>query len=222
MNTVYQPSLFGEPSKRCAACKTVKPFSSFYARKANRDGKRSWCKGCERKAAKKHRQENLQEMREYDKERYWRNRDRQLALTQNWRERNKEWTREYALRYYYQHHEEAILRMRQYRKENREYWRRWREENIERAREATRRYRTNKRGAQGEFTEEEFATLCASIGNVCLACGRDDVSLTRDHVVPISLGGDNTIDNIQPLCLACNSGKGARIIDYREESGRYG
>ena len=40
--------------------------------------------------------------------------------------------------------------------------------------------------------------------------------LTVDHIVPVSLGGKNTIDNLQPLCLTCNSKKHNKIIDYRD------
>ncbi len=35
-------------------------------------------------------------------------------------------------------------------------------------------------------------------------------NLTVDHVVPVSKGGDDHIDNLQLLCSACNSMKGAR------------
>lgn len=39
--------------------------------------------------------------------------------------------------------------------------------------------------------------------------------LTLDHVLPIAVGGSNTIDNAQPLCAMCNSIKGVQHIDYR-------
>jgi 5-methylcytosine-specific restriction endonuclease McrA len=48
-----------------------------------------------------------------------------------------------------------------------------------------------------------------------LCCGRPDVKLTQDHVVPLARGGSNLIDNIQPLCASCNSSKGTQTIDYR-------
>jgi 5-methylcytosine-specific restriction endonuclease McrA len=39
--------------------------------------------------------------------------------------------------------------------------------------------------------------------------------LTVDHVVPLSQGSRNSIENLQPLCRACNISKHARTIDYR-------
>ncbi len=51
----------------------------------------------------------------------------------------------------------------------------------------------------------------------CLCCGRADKKLTKDHIVPITLGGSNDITNIQPLCLSCNIKKRAKIIDYAHQ-----
>lgn len=44
-------------------------------------------------------------------------------------------------------------------------------------------------------------------GHRCRACGRLD-SLTLDHVIPVALGGENSITNLQILCRPCNSRKG--------------
>lgn len=47
-------------------------------------------------------------------------------------------------------------------------------------------------------------------GFICLHCGSvDDLSL--DHIHPYSLGGLDTLDNLQTLCRPCNSRKGARV-----------
>jgi len=46
----------------------------------------------------------------------------------------------------------------------------------------------------------------------CVAPGKPTV----DHVIPLDLGGPNTIENVQVLCAACNSEKGREILDYRE------
>ena len=43
----------------------------------------------------------------------------------------------------------------------------------------------------------------------CLACGQaSDLSL--DHIIPWSLGGPDTFENLQTLCRPCNSKKGAK------------
>jgi len=49
----------------------------------------------------------------------------------------------------------------------------------------------------------------------CLCCGKNNVVLSMDHVVPLSVDGKNLISNIQPLCVSCNSSKGVKVIDYR-------
>lgn len=64
------------------------------------------------------------------------------------------------------------------------------------------------------YTIQEWRDLCERYGNICLACGRQG-NLTVDHVIPISKGGSNSIENIQPLCGTCNSIKHSKIIDFR-------
>jgi hypothetical protein len=66
------------------------------------------------------------------------------------------------------------------------------------------------------FTEVEWRELCDRLGNRCVACGAEGPTV-RDHIVPISLGGDNSIDNIQPLCKPCNIRKHNKAISYRKD-----
>lgn len=80
---------------------------------------------------------------------------------------------------------------------------------------ARRKCRRN--GNPGDFTTKEFLDLCERTGNTCLRCG-GSINLSPDHIVPISVGGSNTIDNIQPLCKSCNSVKGTQTIDYRPQA----
>ena len=49
----------------------------------------------------------------------------------------------------------------------------------------------------------------------CVICGngaKDGVKLEIDHIVPISKGGLNHIDNYQTLCSDCNRGKSDKSI----------
>lgn len=44
----------------------------------------------------------------------------------------------------------------------------------------------------------------------CVICGRstsDNIKLQVDHIIPYSLGGETTLDNLQTLCSDCNLGK---------------
>lgn len=82
-------------------------------------------------------------------------------------------------------------------------------------RRATHRRRVLVAQNGGDYTLKEWQELCDRYEDHCLACGKDDVLLTVDHVIPVSMGGSNDISNLQPLCQSCNSSKGTKVIDYR-------
>jgi 5-methylcytosine-specific restriction endonuclease McrA len=68
------------------------------------------------------------------------------------------------------------------------------------------------RNAPGSFTASEWLNLKALYDYRCAYCFVPE-SLTRltiDHKIPLSQGGTNNIDNLQPLCQPCNSSKGTR------------
>lgn len=44
----------------------------------------------------------------------------------------------------------------------------------------------------------------------CTVCGSRE-RLEFDHVIPVSMGGSNTVRNIQLLCESCNRSKGANL-----------
>lgn len=54
--------------------------------------------------------------------------------------------------------------------------------------------------------------------NYCMYCGNkfSDSQLTRDHVVPISRGGDDEWTNVAAACRRCNIHKGDRLLQECE------
>ena len=85
-------------------------------------------------------------------------------------------------------------------------------------RERQRRY-IHRQRAEGDYSTDQWQRLCKYYGNRCVKCGKpgDYRSLEIDHVIPVSKGGTNYIENIQPLCKKCNIEKGNQVIDYRPE-----
>lgn len=53
--------------------------------------------------------------------------------------------------------------------------------------------------------------------NCCLKCGNEH-NLELDHIIPISMGGQNKISNLQTLCKTCNIIKRNTFKDYRHGS----
>jgi len=72
--------------------------------------------------------------------------------------------------------------------------------------------------AEGPYTGDQWQKLLSLCGNKCLKCGATD-NIEADHIIPLSKGGSNMIDNIQPLCKSCNCSKyNVDETDYRIEA----
>jgi 5-methylcytosine-specific restriction endonuclease McrA len=147
-------------------------------------------------------------VRGYEQKRRHTHREKRLEFNRRWREENPEKAKR-AYDRWVSANKERVL----------EYAREWRRNNPEVMAALKSRYRTKKTAAGGSFTAQEWKDLCNYYENKCLCCGRDDVKLAADHVLPVSKGGSSNIDNIQPLCKSCNSSKFDKHIDYRNRGG---
>lgn len=80
------------------------------------------------------------------------------------------------------------------------------------------RRRVRKKKAEGWHSFNEWLLLKKRYGFTCPACGikEPEVILGEDHIIPLSKGGSDYIENIQPLCGRCNSKKYTKIIKYKE------
>jgi 5-methylcytosine-specific restriction endonuclease McrA len=174
--------------KSCSTCRREKPEAEFHRRRSSPDGLTNQCKSCSAAAKKAHYAENRDLMRSRARESRKRN-------PQGCQQRDKR---------YYETHRDAVLSKNV----------RWAEQNPSAALAARQRHKAWKGfGLTEHFTAAEWDDLCARFGNRCLRCGKAEC--TVDHIIPLSKGGPNTIDNIQPLCNPCNASKSDKVIDFR-------
>ena len=138
---------------------------------------------------------------------------------------------------YLNHKDEIKQRQEQYlpahKDEIRERGRQWRLTHPEEVREHNQRYRQTLKGKAksqrkhtthrtrlskviNTLTANEWEAILAQHDFRCAYCGCSLLDLfnppTRDHVMPISKGGDNTKENVVPACRSCNSRKYNHLI----------
>lgn len=62
----------------------------------------------------------------------------------------------------------------------------------------------------------EWEILKAQYNYTCPSCSEEEpkIKLTEDHIIPLSKGGSDKIENIQPLCGSCNFKKHTNTTKY--------
>ena len=75
-----------------------------------------------------------------------------------------------------------------------------------------KRRRVMKMNAEGSHTLEEWTSIKRRQNYICIDCKKKEpeITLTEDHIQPLSKGGFDYIKNIQGLCKSCNSRKNDR------------
>lgn len=179
-------------TKKCSKCLQTKSQSQF--------NKHKWCKNCANQSSREWYYKNKEKAKQQhinfvnNNPDYYKTEEYKIAQnkrTKKWYLDNKE-HRKMVGRIYYQN-------------------------NKEKFKEAIYRRKAKIRNNGGNFKWADFIILCNKYNNQCLACGKIKIKLTPDHIIPLFIGGINSIENIQPLCLTCNISKGIKIIDYRKD-----
>jgi 5-methylcytosine-specific restriction endonuclease McrA len=62
----------------------------------------------------------------------------------------------------------------------------------------------------GKFDFKAWKEKLEVLNYKCQMCGTYE-RITIDHIIPLTKGGTNHIDNLQPLCHSCNSSKGNKL-----------
>ncbi len=215
-------------TKICRRCGIEKSISSFYPGPRYRDGLYPWCKECHKAWREETREKRNAQMREWHQkqrqdpewlarsradalERYHADPERKERIKQARREREqKRWRTDLTYRTRKNRQKAESIERRMDDPEFVAKRRAWLHNNAHRR-------RARQLGAQGSFTREEWQQLREQYNNRCARCGSQD-RLAADHIVPLSRGGSNSIENIQPLCKSCNSQKHVKTADYRTKN----
>ena len=89
---------------------------------------------------------------------------------------------------------------------------------TEKGKASSQRGHSNRRAKEkliiNTLTSKEWEDILEQYNYRCVYCGVEfncENLPTRDHVIPISKGGNNVKENIVPACQSCNSRKGAKL-----------
>lgn len=176
--------------RKCRKCGETKPLEEFHASRKRNGVKTAWfqCKGCYYKQITEWHHRNRARSREIKMASRIRNRDAELQKSRE--------------RYWMDHSRTRTIRNAAQAKR--------RAANPEQHRAYLAKRRRQLRVATDHFTASDVRTIfqtqrgrCAE--NTCL------VSLNAgyhvDHIMPLALGGTNSVQNIQLLCPPCNMRK---------------
>lgn len=156
---------------------------------------------------------------------YSRNKKLNKERTYEWRLKNSDRDKQNSNAWREKNREKLNARDAEWRSKNKrkfaEAMFRWRKKNpdkfLKNARYYSVIYNALKRGKSGKVSKDELFAILETQNNKCVYCNTDLVEFHFDHIMPISLGGENSIDNIQALCPTCNCRKGKMHPDKFKE-----
>lgn len=196
-------------TKVCTKCGVEKDFSEFGKRKNSSDGRDGHCKICVNARKKKWAAENRESVLASKKKWndanksvkhswYLQNRDLTIERSKSWRELNPEKCAETKHNWRERNAEKVLV-----------YKRNWEIKNPEKLAEKKNRRRARKaQNGVFQISEKFLKKLYIS---PCVSCFSTE-RIQADHVIPIYRGGVHSEGNLQPLCISCNTSKGAKLM----------
>ena len=200
--------------KKCSKCGGEFPATSEYFNKGKnrRYEFRGECKTCQKEYRKQHYEENSDKEKAIS--RAWKeaNPERVRANTKEWRDANSEKANANTKAWAKLNPEKVKALGRAYREANRDklkdWIKVWREANRDKTRKHNQQRKAKIRNLPYTLTAEQWTDARAYFSNKCAFCGKDK-SLTQEHFLAVKHKGGYTKDNIIPSCQSCNSSKWA-------------
>lgn len=190
--------------KACAKCGKELPatINFFHKKKTGKYGLKSECKDCFEIYRKQYAAINKDSIKEYHKKYNIENKEEKSLKSRVFYEKNKTKIRARQNEYYFNNREKI-----------REKDRLWTKNNPERKSASLHKRKARMKNLKTTLTSEQWEDIMKTFDNSCAYCGSKK-KLTKDHFIPLSNGGDYTIQNIIPACRSCNSSK--RDTDFYE------
>lgn len=192
--------------KHCYKCKQVKPIDEFGSDTSRYDKKCPVCKPCVRKISADYRLNNKEKRKAAVDKYRAANREKCNEATKKSNQKNPDTQRNWV--------NKNRLKVQQIKRD-------WAARHPEQNREIKTSNKAKRRGASGKFTAQQIKDLLIKQKYKC-ACCKISISTKfhRDHIIPIVLGGNNEITNIQLLCKYCNLSKsGKHPVDFMQSKG---
>lgn len=220
--------------KRCCHCNEIKSINEFSLsnEKYVKDGHARRCKICDRQIMHDYYLRNTDKVKARNNNYHNNNPEKIKEIKKKWNkenkdkikdyfERNKEHISDYRKNNYKKNPNKQKERSKKYFENNplakekkREKQRLWGRNNKDKLITKTKNRRAREQSCGGHISPKEWRELLLEANYKCQKCGATE-DLTLDHIVPIFLGGSGNKHNGQVLCRSCNSQKGIKIIDYR-------
>ena len=144
---------------------------------------------------KLYRANNKKQLGDKRKLTYIKNKDQELKAQKVYRNNNKEKLRKYRIQYCIDNREKLLEHKKQYKKLNKDII------NTE-----NQKRRTMKKKLSATLTSIQWVNIKQNFNNCCAYCGKE-LSLQQEHFIPLSKGGEYTLNNIIPSCQKCNGSK---------------